>query len=98
MEGKLCIDVAVELTLKVPINTYNYFYKIFQFIQNVKTISLDQTVKKSATVLAKAVTEQQEHVTLGVIRDGKAFIVTKVCLFNNMFMNVRVEVTIHFRF
>lgn len=55
-------------------------------------------MKKSATVLAKAVTEQQEHVTLGVIRDGKAFIVTKVCLSDNMFINVGIEITIHFRF
>lgn len=52
--------------------------------KNVKTISLDQTVKKSATVLAKAVTEQQEHVTLGVIRDGKAFIVTKLAIRRSM--------------
>lgn len=35
---------------------------------------------KYATVLAKVATEQQEHVTLGVNRDGKDSIVTKVCI------------------
>lgn len=53
---------------------------MFTFNQNVKLIILDQTVKKCATVLAKAATEQQEYVTLGVILDGKDSFVTKVGL------------------
>lgn len=52
--------------------------------KNVKTIFLDQTVKKSATVLAKAATEQQEHVTLGVNRGGKDFFVTKLAIRGSM--------------
>lgn len=88
--------VAVLSDLKVPINTNNYSYKILQFIQNVKTIFLDQTVKKSATVLAKAATEQQEHVTLGVNRGGKDSFVTKVCLINTMFVIARDLIAINF--
>lgn len=67
-----------------------------QFIQNVKTIILDQTVKNSATVLAKAATEQQEHVTLGVNRGGKDSFVTKVCLINTMFVIARDLIAINF--
>lgn len=52
--------------------------------KNVKTIILNQTVKKSATVPAKAATEQQEHVTLGVNRDGKDSIVTKPAVTGSM--------------
>lgn len=48
--------------------------------KNVKLIISDQTVKKCATVLAKAATEQQEHVTLGVNRDGKDSIVTNLAI------------------
>lgn len=95
-EGKLCTDVAVQSNWKVPIHTYNYLYKIFQFIQNVKKIILDQTVKKSAIVLAKVATEQQEHVTLGVIRDGKDCFVTKVCLIKTMFVIARDLIAIYF--
>lgn len=53
-------------------------------MKNVKKIILDQTVKKSATVLAKVATEQQEHVTLGVIRDGKDCFVTKLAIRGSM--------------
>lgn len=48
--------------------------------KNVKLIILDQTVKKCATLLAKAVTEQQGYVTLGVIRDGKDSFVKKLAI------------------
>lgn len=57
---------------------------------------MDQTVKKSATVLAKAATEQQEHVTLGVNRGGKDSFVTKVCLINTMFVIARDLISINF--
>lgn len=67
-----------------------------QFIQNVKTIILDQTVKKSATVLAKAATEQQERVTLGVNRGGKDSFVTKVCLINTMIVIARDLMAIYY--
>lgn len=53
---------------------------MFCFIQSVKIIILDRTVMKYATVLAEAATKQQEHVTLGVNRDGKDSFVTNVCL------------------
>lgn len=52
---------------------------MFLIIQNVKIIILDQTVIKSATTLAEAATKEQEYVTMGVIRDGKDYFVTKVC-------------------
>lgn len=53
---------------------------MFCFIQSVKIIILDRTVMTYATVLAEVATKQQEHVTLGVILDGKDFFVTNVCL------------------
>lgn len=46
-------------------------------------------MKKCATVPAKAATEQQEHVTLGVNRGGKDSFVTTVCLINTMFVIAR---------
>lgn len=52
--------------------------------KNVKKIILDQTVMKYATVRAKAATEQQEHVTLGVILDGKDSFVTKPAIRGSM--------------
>lgn len=53
-------------------------------------------MKKCATILAKAATEQQEHVTLGVNRDGKDSIVTNVCLINTMFIISRDLIAIYF--
>lgn len=76
-EGKFVMFLQYNLISKIsPINVK---ISIF-FVQNVKLIISDQTVKKCATVLAKAATEQQGHVTLGVNRDGKDSIVTNVCL------------------
>lgn len=53
-------------------------------------------MKKSATVLAKAATEQQERVTLGVNRGGKDSFVTKVCLINTMIVIARDLIAIYY--
>lgn len=78
MKGKLYLVVAVESNCKDHVNVCNNWHTYFRCIQNVKVIILDQTAKKCATVLAEAATEEQEHVTLGVNRDGKDSFVTNV--------------------
>lgn len=78
MEGNFHTALAVYNQIsKIPLTNVTINVS---FIQNVKLIILDQIVKKCATVLAKAATEQQECVTLDVILDGKDSFVTKVCL------------------